>query len=942
MKDPILTLPFDFEALFGATSTPVLVVEDNSRVMGANAAAGRLFRTKRKALVGQLWAGLDGQLNLFGWKTKLQELTERGNLRYDTDLVTSSGLLRPASVEAVRAGSAWTLLYLSSHLAEGFNPTDFENLATDVRAGLWSYNRVDDVLYLSPYLRELLGLSVKDTLAEAERHVLPRLLPADADRLRTELKRLLGETGSTSLRIHYEAPSGTRPLSFVAHSAGNALHVTRVFGSVVPSSLPGVTTGSESTIDEGLAAFSIRQADDMIFWSRPDGTLKYANQVVADKLGYPFEAFEGMDVERFVPGFGEEARTVFWERLRTERSFVEDFTLVGRSGQTVDIAANVNYLRFGDEEYACSFCRDITQQKLRERRQQLAEYTLDQADEMIVWSRPGGVFYFANQTFLQRTGHDMDEVRQLRIPAFFPHLTEDYLKEVSGSLSEGTAISREIDLLTKQGKRIPVLSRISRVEFDGEKFNCIYLRDLTVEKQQETRIQLMQKALDRAADVILWLDDRYRIRYANETVMELVAKPRQELYGKPHTAVLPLLEETDIQDRREAQVATLRTVRNDDRKLSLIASVIDAGGRSYYLLVGRDITEIDDRQRKLEAAYAEISELKDRLEADNINLREEHADYNNVSNIITVSDRYKKVLRAVGQVADVNTTVLITGETGTGKELLARAIHQLSERADMPLIKVNCAALPENLIESELFGHEKGAFTGAVTRKRGRFEIAHRGTLFLDEVGELPLELQSKLLRVLQEGEFERLGGTDTQSVDVRLVAATNRNLEKMVAAGSFRSDLYYRLNVFPIHNPPLRERPEDIEVLVRHFALKYAKRQNKTIEDVSTADINRLRRYSFPGNIRELENLVERAVVLSQSTTLTIPFEERKSTVADDAPAFLSLDDMQRQHIINALRRTNGRVTGPSGAGILLGMNDRTLVSRMRKLGIKKKDYLT
>jgi len=288
----------------------------------------------------------------------------------------------------------------------------------------------------------------------------------------------------------------------------------------------------------------------------------------------------------------------------------------------------------------------------------------------------------------------------------------------------------------------------------------------------------------------------------------------------------------------------------------------------------------------------------------------------------------------------VNTTVLITGETGTGKELLARAIHKMSDRNEAPLIKVNCAALPESLIESELFGHEKGAFTGAISRKKGRFELADGGTLFLDEVGEMPLDLQAKLLRVLQEDEFERLGGTETIKVDVRLIAATNRNLEKMVAKGSFRADLYYRLNVFPIHNLALRKRRDDIPVLIEYFANKFAKRQGKKIKEINAVDLENLKSYDFPGNIRELENIVERAVVICNSETLNIPFDERRQKTSKKE-GFATFEDMQRKHIVAALKRTGGRITGPDGAGKLLGLNDRTLMSKMRKLDIHKREYL-
>ncbi|MCB9294154.1 MAG: sigma 54-interacting transcriptional regulator [Lewinellaceae bacterium] len=274
--------------------------------------------------------------------------------------------------------------------------------------------------------------------------------------------------------------------------------------------------------------------------------------------------------------------------------------------------------------------------------------------------------------------------------------------------------------------------------------------------------------------------------------------------------------------------------------------------------------------------------------------------------------------------------------------LLARAIYQLSNREQAPLIKVNCAALPRSLIESELFGHEKGAFTGAAQQRKGRFEVAHRGTIFLDEIGEMPLSLQPKLLRVLQDGEFERVGGNKTLKVDVRVIAATNRNLQEMVERGEFREDLYYRLNVFPIYNIPLRERPEDIPVLVRHFVKKYCQQSGKTIGKIAQADINLLLRYDFPGNVRELENLIERAVILTRGNKLNVKDSfapaQKKNKLNNDS--LLSFEDMQREHIIKALERTKWRVTGPRGAARLLGLKDRTLMSKMRRLSIRREDF--
>jgi len=289
-------------------------------------------------------------------------------------------------------------------------------------------------------------------------------------------------------------------------------------------------------------------------------------------------------------------------------------------------------------------------------------------------------------------------------------------------------------------------------------------------------------------------------------------------------------------------------------------------------------------------------------------------------------------------VAPTDSSILINGETGTGKELIARAIHNLSQRKDKPLIKVNCAALPTGLIESELFGHEKGAFTGALSRKIGRFELAHQGTLFLDEIGDLPQEVQIKLLRVLQEQEFERVGGTQTIKVDVRLITATNRDLEKAVAENSFRADLYYRLNVFPIDLPSLSERKEDIPLLVQYFLKKYATKMGKRIETISQETMRQLTAYPWPGNIRELENVIERGVILSPGSILDIEdeFLLPSSTQLEQRES-LTLQEVERNHIIKSLDKTGWVIEGPKGAAKILNLHPNTLRGRMKKLEIKR-----
>jgi formate hydrogenlyase transcriptional activator len=312
------------------------------------------------------------------------------------------------------------------------------------------------------------------------------------------------------------------------------------------------------------------------------------------------------------------------------------------------------------------------------------------------------------------------------------------------------------------------------------------------------------------------------------------------------------------------------------------------------------------------------------------------------------SQSMERLLAFVMRVARANVAILITGESGTGKELIARAIHDLSSRNSKTFVRLNCAALPAGLLESELFGHEKGAFTGAIAQHIGRLELANQGTLFLDEVGEIPLELQPKLLRVLQEREFERLGGTRTIRTDVRLIAATNRDLAAMVQEQKFRSDLFFRLNVFPVELPSLRERPEDIPLLVRHFADEFSRRMNKTVETVSSETMNALCQYRWPGNIRELQNVIERSVILSSGPTLNVPVAELQSPTmpapANDAtqakstrrtPVRSILAEVDRNQIFRALREANGRVGGPGGAAARLGLKRTTFITRMKKLGI-------
>jgi transcriptional regulator with GAF, ATPase, and Fis domain len=378
--------------------------------------------------------------------------------------------------------------------------------------------------------------------------------------------------------------------------------------------------------------------------------------------------------------------------------------------------------------------------------------------------------------------------------------------------------------------------------------------------------------------------------------------------------------------RRDGVIRTLR--------FSLQPLILESGERGLAPAAEEGAAR-KEAEAKLRRALAEVERLKNQLQAENIYLKEEIEINHNVGEIVGKSAALKNALYLVERVAATGATVLILGETGTGKELCARAVHNLSARKGSPFIKVDCGAIPAGLIESELFGHEMGAFTGAIKRRLGRFELAGEGTIFLDEIGDLPLDLQTRLLRVLQEGAFERVGGTRTIKTNVRVVAATNRDLSQRIRSGAFREDLYYRLGAFPILLPPLRERPEDIPLLALHFIKEHGAKLNKKIESVPQQFIETLQGYHFPGNVRELENIIERAIILSTGPTLQMDASFISLRQAEEESQ--TLEKVERSHIARALAACNWRIEGPLGAAKCLGLHPSTLRSRMRKLNITR-----
>jgi len=388
---------------------------------------------------------------------------------------------------------------------------------------------------------------------------------------------------------------------------------------------------------------------------------------------------------------------------------------------------------------------------------------------------------------------------------------------------------------------------------------------------------------------------------------------------------------------KEEQSLEQNILTKSGKKIPVIdtANYVLIDGEEYMVGMAIDISKLRETEEKLRLVITELQDLKDKLQSENIYLRKEIESRHGFEKIIGDSEPLMHSLFRVEQVAETDTTVLLEGETGTGKELFAHAIHKRSKRKDKPFVKVNCASLPASLIESELFGHEKGAFTGAIQKQIGRFELADQGTIFLDEIGELPFDLQAKLLHVLQSGEFERIGNPKTVKVDVRVIAATNRNLEDQIRKKRFRKDLYYRLNVYPITIAPLRDRISDIPLLAEHFVKQFNRQMDKNIKKIPVKTIKQLQKYSWPGNIRELENIIERTVIISHGSSLSVdPILEPRFEETDK---LLPLAEYERRYIIKVLEKTYWRVEGPEGAARILDMHPETLRSRMRKLEIKR-----
>ena len=575
---------------------------------------------------------------------------------------------------------------------------------------------------------------------------------------------------------------------------------------------------------------------------------------------------------------------------------------------------------------------------------ELSYKALYELPEAVLWFDENADFFEVNPVACEIWGYTRAELLQLSVFDINPNMNRE-IWAAHWEAKQKDASTFESTHRRKDGTIFPVDITDNFVELNGAIYSCAIVRDITKRKESDRQARLSDFTVQKAGDAIFWLCPKGNIKHVNDEACQRYGYSFEEFSEMNITSIYQSTTTSDFQEiwkklKTEQQVVfESEHFTNTGKRIFVEVSshYIQFEEMEYACSMVRDISERKQKEAALRGALLEIRELKEKLEAENNYLQEEIEVQNNFGEIISNSPKFKKVLKQVEQVADTASTVLITGESGTGKELIARALHQLSRRSKRPMIKVNCAALPANLIESELFGHERGAFTGALAKKIGKFELADGGTLFLDEIGEMPVELQPKLLRALQEGEIEPVGGTNFKQVDVRIIAATNRNLTKEIEKGHFREDLYYRLNVFPIHSIALRKRKEDIPLLTRFFCEKLGNKLGRKITDIPQKVIDKLLAYDFPGNVRELENLIERGIITARGGKLSLGdwFSPRKKIIKSEN--FLTLETVQRKHIIEVLKYTNWKVSGDNGAAQILGMRPTTLNSRIDKLGIKR-----
>ena len=702
-------------------------------------------------------------------------------------------------------------------------------------------------------------------------------------------------------------------------------------------------------------------ANDAIFvHDVQNGRILDANVRMSDMFGWTLEEVKNLsisDLSSNEPTFTQEAAINWIQKAAGGEPQLFEWRAKDKSGRLFWVEVNLKSAMLTGQHVVLAVVRDITERKetldeMRQSEERFGKAFRASPQPMSLSTLAEGIYLDVNESFLAMSGFTREEVigHTALTLGNWEHLS-DRARFVQRLRSGGSVVNYETHFRTKDGSRRVALLSGELLNIQGEECMLVASSDITelVHSQQALREseQRFRNMAD-TAPVLIWICDQSKgCTYVNKQWLDFTGRTLEDELGHGWAqGIHPEDQENALEvwnssfDRRSPFQMEYRLRRAD----GAYRWVLDCGTPRFsaegeflgFIGSTMDITDRKESEVALHKAHEELNQLKNKLEAENIYLHQELQSDQTFGDIVGQSEAIKNVLFKVKQVGPTDSTVLITGETGSGKELVARAIHATSSRKDRSLIKVNCAALSPTLIESELFGHEKGSFTGATARKLGRFELANGSTIFLDEIGELPTDLQVKLLRVIQEGEFERVGSTKTIMVDVRIVAATNRNLNLAVEKGAFREDLWYRLNVFPITVPPLRQRKEDIPLLVESFVNKYAKKFGKTIVSVPPRTLQSLQAHSWPGNVRELANVIERAVIYTSGTVLH--GIERLEPALEETATLKTLEETERDYIIRVLETTGWRIEGKFGASRILGLNPSTLRTRMTKLGIQRR----
>jgi PAS domain S-box-containing protein len=625
-----------------------------------------------------------------------------------------------------------------------------------------------------------------------------------------------------------------------------------------------------------------------------------------------------------------------------------EIELCRQDGRRITVESTSVSVPIGGILTAVIIAQDINERIENEKSLQMMRFSIDNALDRIAWIAPDGQFLYANKSACKEMGYTLDEVLSMRVSDIDPNFPLEKWAEHFQEVKKTGFMQLETQQLSGDGQIHDIEVSSNCLKFGDFEFMCSFGRDITERKRLEVKLKESEERFRVFMDNIpasIYIKDRNdrhiygnpaACKSANKKPDEFIGATTRDLFPPQEADKLIELDQKALDDDIIRITGELRNIETgvvhwyEDIKFPIKLE----SGEKLLGGVAIDITEMKQKEQDLQKAFSEIEQLKEHLEQENVYLREEVEFKDRHGGIIGESKAVRQMLSRAEQVADTDSTVLILGETGTGKELLARAIHQMSSRHHRAMITVNCAALPASLIESEMFGREKGAFTGALSGRVGRFEIADGSTIFLDEIGELTPDVQMKLLRVLEKGHFERLGSNKTIKVDVRIIAATNRDLVKMVHKGSFRRDLYYRINVFPIRVPTLHDRIEDLDQLIWAFVKEFGDRMGKRVDSIPRKSIEALKRCPWRGNIRELRNVIEQSMIVTKGKMLNIQLPGTQAHVENES---MLLKDVERNHIKNILKQTGWRVRGKGGAAEILGLKESTLRSRMKNLGIQR-----